>query len=92
MSVARSPAKRPKTRKINQKTFTRMLDDEGMKGEVRWWRCGGDRDMRSERGNLFRYLSEDRNVLLEVIHHLVCRIDLQVLLAVDDKGGKGCRE
>jgi len=39
-----------------------------------------------------RNLIEDDNILSEVIHHLVCRTDFQVLLAVDYECGKGSRK
>jgi len=37
-------------------------------------------------------LIEDGDVLLELIHHLVCWADFQALFAVDYKRGEGSRK
>ena len=47
-----------------------------------------DGDLRRDGGDLMRNLIEDDNILSEVIHHLVCRTDFQVLFAVNYECGE----
>jgi len=59
---------------------------------VRRWRGGGDRDLGSDGGDLLGNLGEKDRMLLEVIDRLICRVDLQALLAVEYESGEGAGE
>ena len=63
-----------------------------VKGRIRWGYSGRYRNLWSNGGNLKRYLSEEGNILLEVIHRLVCGVNFKALFAVDDKGNEGSRK
>ena len=59
-------------------------------GESRGWRQRGGK-LWGDGGDLLRDLIEHSDVLPEVKHHLICRVHIQVLLAVDYERGERSR-
>lgn len=71
--------------------YSVYADDGGrwyVRGE-RIWRGEGDRDLGIDGGDLLGNLSKKDRMLSEVIVCFVCRVGLQVLLAVEYESGEG---
>jgi len=81
--MARSAAERLKARAMNQNTFTRTSDGDGLKARKGGGGGGRDGELWNNKGDLLRDLREHSDILLKIVHHLVRGVRFQVPLAVD---------
>ena len=101
MHIVAYPLLHKRCEECGSKTEDEAHEPENVDTDIRrvwtksrvWWReSGWDGNLWCDRGDLFGYLSEQCDVLLLVVDHLLCRVDLKVVGAIGKKGSEGSGE